>query len=182
MTASAAVPGASSDPEAGPVSAHPALLRLGALLDGLVVPSAAVLVSALLFGAFVALAGADPLEVYEQMYRGAFGTWFSVQNSLQRAAPLMLTGLCTALPARLGLIVIGGEGALYVGGVAAAAVASKLTGAGPYSVLIVMALTSMLFGALGIGAAGGPRAKRGANEAIRSLLLSDIGIPVPNAL
>jgi general nucleoside transport system permease protein len=182
MTASAVVPGASSDPEAGPVSASSALLRLGALLDGLVVPAGAVLVSALLFGAFVALAGADPIQVYEEMYRGAFGTWFSLQNSLQRAAPLMLTGLCTALPARLGLIVIGGEGALYVGGVAAAAAASKLTGAGPYTVLTVMALCSMLFGALWIGTAGALRAKRGVNETISSLLLSYIGIAVSNHL
>ena len=50
------------------------------------------------------------------MYRGAFGTWFSFQNTLLRAAPLMLTALCTALPARLGLVVIGGEGALVLGG------------------------------------------------------------------
>ena len=54
--------------------------------------------------------------VYYEMYRGAFGTWFSVQNTLQRAAPLMLTALCVALPARLGLIVIGAEGALVLGG------------------------------------------------------------------
>jgi simple sugar transport system permease protein len=116
------------------------------------------------------------------MYRGAFGTWFSFQNSLQRAAPLMLTGLCTALPARLGLVVIGGEGALYVGGVAAAAVAGKLTGASPYVVLAVMAATSMLFGALWIGTAGALRAKRGVNETISSLLLSYIGIALSNHL
>ena len=48
---------------------------------------AAVLVSLLLFGAFVAAAGANVGEVYYQMYRGAFGTWFSFQNTLQRAAP-----------------------------------------------------------------------------------------------
>jgi general nucleoside transport system permease protein len=116
------------------------------------------------------------------MYRGAFGTWFSFQNSLQRAAPLMLTGLCTALPARLGLTVIGGEGALYVGGVAAAAVASHLGGSGPYTVLAIMAVTSMVFGALWIGTAGALRAKRGVNETISSLLLSYIGIAVCNHL
>jgi simple sugar transport system permease protein len=130
----------------------------------------------------VALSGPSPLEVYETMYRGAFGTWFSLQNSLQRAAPLMLTGLCTALPARLGLVVIGGEGALYVGGVAAAAVASHMTGSGPYAVLTVMALTSMLFGALWVGSAGALRAKRGVNETISSLLLSYIGIALCNQL
>jgi ABC-type uncharacterized transport system permease subunit len=180
--ATSAVPVATSEPEAEPVSVASALLRLGGLLDRLVVPTGAVLVSALLFGAFVTLAGASPVQVYEQMYRGAFGTWFSLQNSLQRAAPLMLTGLCTALPARLGLIVIGGEGALYVGGVAAAAAASQLAGAGPVVVLTAMALTAMVFGALWIGAAGVLRAKRGVNETISSLLLSYIGIAVCNHL
>src|SRR5690349_16134205 len=181
MTASA-MPGAVGNPEAGPASSRVLLTRLAAFLDGLVVPTASVLVSVVLFGCFVGLAGASPIEVYEQMFRGAFGTWFSLQNSLQRAAPLMLTGLCTALPARLGLVVIGGEGALYVGGVAAAAVASRLTGSSPYVVLTVMALTSMLFGAVWIGGAGALRAKRGVNETISSLLLSYIGIAVCNHL
>ena len=180
MTASAAVPGAVGAPEAGPESARALRGRLGAFLDGLVVPSASVLVSVVLFGGFVALAGANPLEVYEQMYRGAFGTWFSMQNSLQRAAPLMLTGLCTALPARLGLVVIGGEGALYVGGVAAAAVASHMGGSGPYAVLTAMAISSMVFGGLWVGTAGALRAKRGVNETISSLLLSYIGIALCN--
>jgi len=170
------------DPEAERAGAPALLLRAGAFLDGLVVPTGAVLVSILLFGAFVALAGVSPIEVFAQMYRGAFGTWFSTQNSLQRAAPLMLTGLCTALPARLGLTVIGGEGALYVGGVAAAAVASQLGGSGPYLVLTIMAITSMIFGGLWIGTAGLLRAKRGVNETISSLLLSYIGIAVSNHL
>lgn len=181
MTASA-VPGATLEPSSGNAGASAALARLGAFLDGLVVPTSCILVSGALFGVFVGLAGASPVEVYEQMYRGAFGTWFSLQNSLQRAAPLMLTGLCTALPARLGLVVIGGEGALYVGGVAAAAVASHLTGASPYVVLAIMAVTSMLFGALWIGTAGALRVKRGVNETISSLLLSYIGIAVCNHL
>ena len=176
----AAVPGAVGSPDAEPANARVLLGRLAAFLDGLVVPTASVLTSVVLFGGFVGLAGANPIEVYEQMFRGAFGTWFSFQNSLQRAAPLMLTGLCTALPARLGLVVIGGEGALYVGGVAAASVATHLGGSGPYLVLTVMAITSMLFGALWVGAAGALRAKRGVNETISSLLLSYIGIALCN--
>jgi ABC-type uncharacterized transport system permease subunit len=181
MTVSA-VPGTVRDPEAGPAQARVLLGRLAAVLDGLVVPTASILVSVVLFGTFVALAGANPAEVYEQMFRGAFGTWFSFQNSLQRAAPLMLTGLCTALPARLGLVVIGGEGALFVGGTAAAGVATHLGGSGPYTVLAIMAVTSMLFGALWIGTAGALRALRGVNETISSLLLSYIGIALCNHL
>jgi simple sugar transport system permease protein len=95
--------------------------ELGPRLEPLLIPLFALLVSLALFGGFVALAGQPPLEVYFQMYRGAFGTWFSFQNTLQRASPLLLTALCTALPARAGLIVIGGEGAFVMGGLAAAA-------------------------------------------------------------
>ncbi len=102
---------------------------LAALLTALVVPGAALLASLALFGAFVALVGVNPLEVYELMYRGAFGSWFSWQNTLTRAAPLILTALCTALPAQLGLVVIGGEGALVLGGLAAAATGVALDGA-----------------------------------------------------
>ena len=139
-------------------------------------------VSLIVFGGFVALAGHNPLHVYSEMYRGAFGTWFSFQNSLLRAAPLMLTGLCTALPARLGLMVIGGEGALVVGGLAAAAAAAALRGAPPGLVIAGMMIGSMLTGALWIGAAGALRALRGVNETIGSLLLSYIGIALFNHL
>src|SRR3954470_12646060 len=118
----------------------PSMLRW---LEGQLPTLLAVVVSLALFGAFVAMAGHNPLEVYSEMYRGAFGTWFSFQNSLLRAAPLMLTGLCTALPARLGLIVIGGEGALVIGGLAAAASAIPLQGAPPSVVLGGMMLASM---------------------------------------
>ena len=72
-------------------------------------------VSMMLFGGFVAAAGANPIEVYQTMYRAAFGSSFSWQNTLIRAAPLMLTALCTALPGYLGLIIIGGEGAVVMG-------------------------------------------------------------------
>jgi general nucleoside transport system permease protein len=142
----------------------------------------ALAISCVVFGAFVAAAGHDPFAVYSEMYRGAFGTWFSFQNSLLRAAPLMLTGLCTALPARLGLMVIGGEGALVIGGMAAALAATALRGAPPAVVLVGMMLGSMLAGAAWIGAAGALRALRGVNETIGSLLLSYIGIALFNHL
>ena len=149
-------------------------------LEGQLPTLLAIGTSLVLFGGFVAAAGHDPLAVYAEMYRGAFGTWFSAQNSLLRAAPLMLTGLCTALPARLGLMIIGGEGALVVGGMAAAASAAALRGAPPLLVIGGMMLGSMLAGGVWIGAAGALRALRGVNETIGSLLLSYIGIALFN--
>ena len=114
----------------------------------------------LLFGGFVALAGANPLDGVLRDVRGAFGTWFSLQNTLQRAAPLMLTALCTALPARLGLIVIGGEGALVLGGLAAVAAAHAAAGwAPPGLVLAAMVVAGFVAGGLWIAAVRRPCAR-----------------------
>ncbi|HMJ10361.1 MAG TPA: ABC transporter permease [Polyangiaceae bacterium] len=145
-------------------------------------PLGAVVFTLIVFGVFVALAGVSPLDVYASMYRGAFGTWFSFQNTLLRAAPLMLTGLCAALPARLGLIVIGGEGALVVGGVSAAATAMVLQGVSPLTMQLSMALAAMLGGGAWIGAVGALRSYRGVNETISSLLLTYIAIALLNHL
>lgn len=135
-----------------------------------------------LFGVFLTLSGANPLAVFGSIYRGAFGSWFAWQNTLQLAAPLMLTALCTALPARLGLIVIGGEGALIIGGIAGVAAALALPHAPPFSVIAAMMLAGMAAGGIWVGLAGALRAYRGVNETISSLLLNYIAIALMNHL
>jgi len=150
--------------------------------EPLLISVGALLVTLVLFGGFLALDGLDPLEVYEVMFRGAFGTWFSFQNTLQRSAPLMLTALCTALPAQLGMVVIGGEGALVVGGLSAAVVGLLLSHSTPYVILSAMLLTGALSGGVWIAAVGALRAYRGVNETISSLLLSYIAIALLNHL
>src|SRR6202022_905433 len=79
----------------------------------------AIVIALVVYGIFIALSGIDPIAVYRVLYVGAFGTLFSLEATLTFAAPLMLTALCTAIPARAGLLVIGAEGALVLGGLAA---------------------------------------------------------------
>lgn len=149
-------------------------------IERIAVPLLAVLASAVLFGLLLAVyARVNPLEAFALMYQGAFGSWFSLQNTFTRAAPLILTALCTALPARLGLVIIGNEGALVVGGVAAAA-AGLLFGGPWWLVQIAMALAGMIAGGLWIMLAGALRHYRGVNETISSLLLTYIAIALMN--
>jgi len=77
----------------------PPRAALAAFIDPLAAPLAAGAATIVLFGLFVAAAGKNPLEVYQLMAVGAFGSWFSWQNTLLKASPLLLTALCTALPA-----------------------------------------------------------------------------------
>ncbi|MEM7022420.1 MAG: ABC transporter permease [Pseudomonadota bacterium] len=155
-------------------------VRLRQSAEALVIPLGALLASALLFGVFIAALGKSPLELYSLMYKGGFGTWFSWQNTLQRAAPLLLTALCVAIPAQLGLVVIGGEGALVLGGLAAAAIALPMQWAAPLAVQLAMAFAAMAVGAAWIGMVGALRHIRGVNETISSLLLAYIAIALMN--
>ena len=154
--------------------AVPALNALPTLL--------AVLAALGLFGLFLELRGVSAGAALGLMWQGAFGSAFALANTLQRAAPLMLTALCVLLPARAGLIVIGGEGALALGGLAAAVLAMAAPTLPAAAAWPLMALAAMLAGGLWIGAAGWLRQKRGVNETIGSLLLSYLGIAVFNHL
>src|ERR1700689_2302719 len=126
-------------PSRNPVSAAQAALeRLAEGAVYVVIPALTIALSLVVFGIFVALFGKNPLDLYFYMYQGAFGTWFSWQNTLTRASPLILTALCTALPAQLGMVIIGGEGALLMGALGATSMALALPSAPPLAVLCAM--------------------------------------------
>jgi len=131
----------------------------------------------LLFALFLLVQGQPGVEAIRLVVEGAFGSSFAWQSTLLRAAPLMLTALCVALPAQVGLIVIGGEGALALGGLAAAVVPQAIPHATPWFVATpLMALAGMAAGGVWIGAVGAMRQWRGVNETISSLLMSYIAI------
>jgi len=144
-----------------------ALLPVGALIGAL-----------LLFGLFVWVGGASPVETWVLLFKGAFGDWYSWQNTLTRAAPLMLTALCVALPARAGLVIIGGEGAVVLGGLAAAAVPYVMPLPGNVIGTVLVCIAGFALGALWIALAGALRQYRGVNETISSLLLAYTAIAI----
>lgn len=146
------------------------------LFDNVVLPVLALAGSLLLFGGFVWLGGTSPVEAWVLLFKGAFGDAFSWQNTLQRAAPLMLTALCVALPQRAGLMVIGGEGALVLGGLACAALPYLMGVPDGMAGTVMVLFASALAGAAWIALAGALRQYRGVNETISSLLLSYLAI------
>jgi general nucleoside transport system permease protein len=158
------------------------LQRYGGTIEYILIPGAALVGALGVFGIFVTLFGKSPIDLYFYMYQGAFGTWFSWQNTLTRAAPLILTALCTALPAQLGMVIIGGEGALLIGALASTSVALAMQWAAPLAVQLAMAAAGMIAGGLWIMLAGALRQYRGVNETISSLLLVYIALAILNHL
>jgi simple sugar transport system permease protein len=140
--------------------------------EAVLLPALSLAGAMLLFGVFVAAGGHDPIEAWRLLMVGAFGDAFSIQNSLQRAAPLMLTALCVAIPARAGLTIIGGEGALVVGALACAGLPYIVTPPANWVGSTLLLAAASLAGALWVALAGALREFRGVNETISSLLLA----------
>jgi len=155
-------------------------LRRGLEATGLTVAS--IVAALILFGIFLALNGLDPLEVYRIIYLGAFGTRFSIETTLTQAAPLMLTALCVAIPARAGLLVIGGEGALVIGGIGAVLAGVACAGAPPLLADLAILIGGSAAGAAWVAFPAALRQFRGVNETISTLLLNYIAIALLNHL
>ncbi|AMM24523.1 ABC transporter permease [Variovorax sp. PAMC 28711] len=147
-------------------------------LKEIALPAFAIAAALLVFGVLVWFAGVSPVDVWVTLFKGAFGDWFSWQNTLQRAAPLMLTALCVAIPARAGLVIIGGEGAVVLGGLAAAALPYALPLPANVAGTVAICLAGAIAGGLWIMLAGWLRQYRGINETISSLLLAYIAIGI----
>ena len=169
-----------------------------AFIDAMVITIVSMAIALLLFGLFVTITKGFSIfsssfweyfwNVYEYLFRGAFGNtrdwnrgnWSALRNTMIHASPMLLTALCLALPARVGMIIIGGEGCVLMGALFAALVAHLMPSMPPLIVQISMMVSGMVIGGLWVTIAGALRQYRGVNEVISSLLLNYIARAILN--
>lgn len=132
-------------------------------------------VIAIALGAFAAVllaAGKDPLKAYADTFRYTLANAYGFSELLVRVTPLLLAAVAVALPARLGLINVGGEGQLYMGAWAASAGALLLPPMPSWILLPLVALLGFAGGAIWAAVPGLLRASKLVNETIATLLLN----------
>lgn len=122
--------------------------------------------------AFFLLVGQPPLATFAAMFQGAFGDGYSLSETLVKAAPILLCATAAALPARLGLVSVGGEGQFYLGALTGTGLVLAFPGAPVWALL-----PGMLLAAAAGGAAWGLvpaflKARLGVNETLTTLLLN----------
>ena len=143
----------------------------------MLVPVISFVVSLLLGALLLLISGANPLMTYAAMFQGAFGSIYSLSETMVKAIPLMLTGLGVAIAFRMQFWNIGAEGQLVLGGVAAAWVALFLNGVIPDVLLLPVAiLAGMAAGALWAGIPASLKAYLGVDETLTSLMLNYVAI------
>ncbi len=111
--------------------------RLQRALNWLTGPVPTSVVIAFVIGAvFIMIAGSDPISGYQSMLRGSFGSGLGIANTIQRAIPLVGMALAIAVAFRAGVINLGAEGQMILGGLVGVLVVLYVPG----PPLLVMAL------------------------------------------
>ncbi|CAN5561905.1 ABC transporter permease [soil metagenome] len=153
------------------------MTRLVHLRHPLVVALAALVVSALVGLGLAAVAGATPAAVIDALIEGTLGSPFAIGTSLNNAALLMLVAAGFTIAYRAGLVNVGGEGQMCLGGIAATAVGVALPEAMRLPIGLVLTLTAAVCGgAVWAGIAAWLRVRRGTSEIITTLLLNFVGL------
>ncbi|MFM8319646.1 MAG: ABC transporter permease [Chloroflexota bacterium] len=125
-----------------------------------------------LFGLILWLAGKHPLEAIWDTLTYTLGTSTGFSEVIVRMIPLLFTAVAVALPSRVGLINVGAEGQLYMGGLFAAGTALAFPDLSAWLLLPLMALTGMVGGGLWAFLPVYLRARGLVNETISTLLMN----------
>lgn len=145
-------------------------------------PLWAVLFSLVLGMVFVLLAGANPIEAYAALLRGAFADVFGLATTIVKTTPLLFAGLGVAVALRAGLINIGAEGQIYLGGLAAAVVGLYVRGLPPLLHIVFAMLAAFIAGGAWALLPALLRLRRGVSEVITTLLMNYIGLYLVGAI
>ncbi|MBM4425252.1 MAG: ABC transporter permease [Chloroflexi bacterium] len=144
-------------------------------------PIWAVLIAFLVGSVIIAGAGANPIQAYAALFRGAVGNGGLVATTLVKSIPLMLAGLSVVLAYRASVFNIGGEGQIYMGALFAVWGGTLLHLPAGVHLPIVLAL-GMVGGFLWSAIPGYLKAARGFNEVIVTIFMNYIAVAIVSYL
>ena len=142
------------------------------LLSLLIAVSLAFLVGA----GIMLLCGYDPVVCYAALFRGALGKPRAFGNTLAKTVTLCLTGLAMSVAAKAGIFNVGGEGQLYLGGLAAAIVGARMAGSPAWLIVVCALLAAMAAGGAYAWLPGILKVKLRVNEVVTTILLNSAAI------
>lgn len=136
-------------------------------------PLLAVIIGLLGGAIAISLIGGSVIDTYAQMWKGAFGNFFFITNTLTRATPLILVGLGVSIAFRAGFFNMGSEGQMILGALSSAMTALYLPGPALFKLLAAI-LAGIIAGGIWSAFAGWLDAKFRMNLIITTLLMNYI--------
>jgi simple sugar transport system permease protein len=149
------------------------------IFDALAVPVLAIIAGLLVASILILLADASPIEAYKTIARVSFGCKSlkscSFFATLERATPLILTGLSAVVAFRSGIFSLGQEGQMMLGSVTAAWLGyALLLPAGIHPIVVMLA--SMAVGGFYGWIPGVLKIRLGVNEIISTIVMNSIAV------
>lgn len=126
-----------------------------------------------LASALVAVTGTSPGTVIDAMTDGAFGSTASLVSTLNHAALILTVAIGACIAFRAGLVNIGQEGQITIGGLAGAAVGLSLPFSGGLAIAVIL-LSAAIGGAFWALLPAFLRYGRGVSEVVTTLLMNFI--------
>lgn len=137
-----------------------------------------IFVALIIGGILMMITGFNPLEGYGAMLKGAFGSARVFGNTLTKMITLCLTGLAMTVAAKAGLFNVGGEGQLFLGGLAATMVGVYLEGVLPIIAVPLAFLSAAAAGGIYALIPALLKVKLKVSEVITTIMLNSVAIYV----
>ena len=131
-----------------------------------------LILSLLVAGLVMMIAGYSPIEGYSAMFTGAFGSVDNIAQTLGTATPLIFAGLAMAFAARGGMFNIGIEGQIIAGAMPAALVGAYCSGLPWFIHVPLCFVAGMIGGGLWAMLAGFLKNKLRVSEVILTIMLN----------
>jgi general nucleoside transport system permease protein len=128
------------------------------------------------FAIVLLILGKDPLRAYADIMRSTLGSTYGLTEVVVKMIPLVLCACAVLLPARIGLVNVGGEGQLYMGAWLATWGALSFNGLPQALGLPLIIVLGFIGGGLWALIPAILRAKGWLNEVISTLLLNYIAV------
>jgi len=146
------------------------------------VPIAAVLLASLVIAILLIVSGASPSEAYAALIKGSFGSAAAFTRTLEKATPLIFSGLAVAFAFKAGLFNIGAQGQLLLGAITAAWLGFAIQGLPAWIHAPLALLGGALVGGLYGAIPGALKTFTGAHEVIVTIMLNFIAINLTDYL
>lgn len=140
--------------------------------QGIIVPMVALILAFGVGAVLIRMQGVNPWHAYRTLFGAALLSPEGLLRTLQKATPLILTGLAVVVGLRVGLFNIGAQGQLLWGAIGAAFVGVRLAGAPPLLIVPAAIMAGVLCGAVWGAIAGALKAWRGVHEVISTIMLN----------
>jgi ABC-type uncharacterized transport system permease subunit len=155
---------------------------LGALWRGIRVPLSSVILAMLVGAILLFVSGANPVTAYVALFKGSFGDLTAIGRTLEKATPLLFSGLAISFAFKAGLFNIGAQGQLLLGAIVAAGIGFGVDGLPVYLHIPLAILGGAVAGGLFAAIPGFLKTTTGAHEVITTIMLNYIAINITDFL